>query len=393
MTLYPDLDRRRCLQATGAAGLLGVWPALGRHARAATPQPQVALAVVMLRGALDGLAAVPAVGDPHWRALRPTDENQPLPLGGDFALHPALANLARWHQQGELLTLHAVASPYRERSHFDAQQQLESGGTRPFELSTGWLGRALQSSGRAGLALGAAMPLGLRGADRAGTWTPPRGPATPSDWLDRVAALYQRDALLASRLRQGLEQRAMAESMAPAQPGMSAPAANAAPFVALAAQAGRFLADPQGPSAVWLDLDGWDTHSAQGNRLQRQLATLDAGLQALREGVGPHWARTTLLVITEFGRTAAYNGSGGTDHGTGGVAFLAGGAVAGGRVLADWPGLSPTNLLDGRDLRPTLDLRAVLGAVAQRHFGLSTAAVRADLLPGAPAPLQGLWKT
>jgi hypothetical protein len=140
-------------------------------------------------------------------------------------------------------------------------------------------------------------------------------------------------------------------------------------MVSLARQAGSFLAAAQGPRVAWLEADGWDTHTQQIGRLGRQLAALDSGMAALREGLGDHWVRTTVLVMTEFGRSAAFNGSGGTDHGTGGVAFLAGGQVDGGRVLADWPGLAPGQLLEGRDLRPTLDRRSVLASLAPSGVG------------------------
>lgn len=386
--------RRQWLQAAGA-GLL-----LGGHgmqvAFAATPQARGKLVVVMLRGALDGLAAVPAVGDPQWNSLRPTPEvptaNQtpPLPLDATFALHAALPTLHTWYTQGQLLVVHAVASPYRERSHFDAQQLLESGGQRPFELTTGWLGRALEGGGLRGVALSPAMPVALRGAHGASTWTPTRGATPDADLMARIAQTYQGDPALAGLLDQALAQRDTLGA-GTREPGMGGGAGSAAAFAGLARQAGHFLAEPGGPDVAWLDLDGWDTHTQQAARLQRQLGALDSGLTALRESLGERWPHTTVLVMTEFGRSAALNGSGGTDHGTGGVAFLAGGAVAGGRVLADWPGLGRPALLDGRDLRPTRDVRSLLAPLLQRHLGVGQAAM-ARVLPGAPAAAQDLWR-
>lgn len=385
-------NRRRSLRWLGGTALAGLLPARLSLAAPAAPggaAESPRLVVVMLRGALDGLAAVPATGDPAWAALRPATEGLGgstapptwLPLSPLFGLHPALARLHRWYTEGQLLVLHAVGSPYRERSHFDAQQMLESGGERPFALSSGWLGRALQASRQGGVALTSALPLALRGADAASTWTPTRNLGSRDDLMARVAELYRDDATL---------RQAFAQSMT--QQGMAAAVGNDNSMVSLARQGGSFLSQANGPRVAWLETDGWDTHTQQAGRLGRQLAGLDAGLAALRESLGPQWASTTVLIMTEFGRSAAFNGSGGTDHGTGGVAFLAGGAVAGGRVLADWPGLGPTQMLDGRDLRPTLDLRGVIASVVQRQFSLATGVLSGQVLPGAAPVRQDLWR-
>ena len=383
------LQRRQALRWLLAPGMAGLLPARMALAAPALRPDGPRLVLVMLRGALDGLAAVPATGDPAWAALRPATDgpggaNAPagLPLGDPFSLHPALAQLHRWYTEGQLLVLHAVGSPYRERSHFDAQQMLESGGERPFVLSTGWLGRALQAAGQGGVALTSAMPLALRGADAASTWTPSRSLGSRDDLLARVAELYRDDVLLRQAFAQSQAQQGMAGAAAGSDNSM----------VSLARQAGSFLAAAQGPRVAWLEADGWDTHTQQIGRLGRQLAALDSGMAALREGLGDHWVRTTVLVMTEFGRSAAFNGSGGTDHGTGGVAFLAGGQVDGGRVLADWPGLAPGQLLEGRDLRPTLDLRSVLASLAQRQFGLGQAVLSGTVLPGAAPLRHSLWR-
>ncbi len=401
-----DPRRRQWLAriAAGGAGLaLGGPFGLGQGglAWAATPsRAQVdngRFVVVMLRGALDGLAAVPAIGDPAWQALRPqaaADDEKfgaPLPLVGPagltslFALHAKLGKLHDWYRNGELLVVHAVAAPYRERSHFDAQQLVESGGNRPFEFSTGWLGRGLAQAGMRAVALGSALPLGLRGAEGASTWAPSHGPGADTDLMARVARMYESDAQLGPVFAKAREQ----------QQGSMADAADAdagSGFVALARQAGRFLAAPDGPRVAWLDATGWDTHTQQAARLSRQLDMLDQGLAALRDSLGERWASTSVLVMTEFGRSAAMNGSGGTDHGTAGVAFLAGGRVAGGRVLTDWPGVARTQLFESRDLRPTTDLRALIKPALQRHLGLGTVPLERDVLPGAPRGLQGLWR-
>ncbi len=393
------LPRRAALQWLAAGLGAAALPAKLALAASSSDAESPRLVVVMLRGALDGLAAVPALGDPAWATLRGQEAplpnaKPPRPLDGTmFAMHPALDTLHRWWGERQLLVLHAIASPYRERSHFDAQQLLESGGERPFALQTGWLGRALHASGKPAVALSPAMPVALRGSEQASTWTPSRRGADDADTLARIARLYGDDRQLAEAWSKALVQQGMAREAGMAGMAEAGMGGNANGFAALARQAGQFLSAERGSRVAWLETGGWDTHSQQANRLQRQLASLDEGLAALRESLGAHWARTTVLVMTEFGRTAVLNGSGGTDHGSGGVALLAGGAVAGGRVLSDWPGLAPNQLLDGRDLRPTQDIRRVIGAVLQRQFGLSTTQLQAGVLPGAAsAEGMALWR-
>jgi uncharacterized protein (DUF1501 family) len=383
-------DRRRWMRGLGAAAVAALMPAVpARIAFAAAPAAAEAaerprLVVVLLRGALDGLAAVPPIGDPAFAALRPAASAPPPAIAADpaptprpldalFALHPALATLHGWYGEGQLLVAHAVASPYRERSHFDAQQLLESGGSRPFERDTGWLGRALASAGGQGVALGATLPLGLRGADGATTWAPGRQRPLDSDLVERLSTLYGPDAALGPAFAQARLQREGLTMGGPAGSGS---------LVDLARQGGRFLAEPGGPSVAWIDSTGWDTHTQQAGRLARGLAQLDLALGSLRESLGAAWSHTTVLVLTEFGRSAALNGSGGTDHGTAAAAFVAGGAVAGGRVLADWPGVAPGDLLDGRDLRATMDIRSLIRPVLQRQFRLSDAVLDSQVLPG-----------
>ena len=396
MTNLHHPTRRRWLARAAGTGLTTLSLGLpgARFAWAAAPASAGAdsgrLVVVLLRGALDGLAAVPAIGDPNWQTLRPQAAadverfGAPLPMvGGPFALHPKLTRLHGWYGEKQLLVVHAVASPYRERSHFDAQQLIESGGNRPFEFDTGWLGRGLAQANRRGVALGAALPLALRGADGASSWAPSREAGFDADLMARVARLYEHDAPLHTAFSKAFDQQQGSMADAPAGGGG---------FVALARQAGRFLAAADGPSLAWLEAGGWDTHTQQAARLARGLDALDEGLGALRESLGERWATTTVIVMTEFGRSAALNGSGGTDHGTAGVAFVAGGRVAGGRVLADWPGLAKQQLHEGRDLRPTLDLRALLKPALQRHLGLASERIDRDVLPGAPRGLQDLWR-
>jgi uncharacterized protein (DUF1501 family) len=147
------------------------------------------------------------------------------------------------------------------------------------------------------------------------------------------------------------------------------------------AAAARFMAKDDGPRIGFVEDSGWDTHGNQAGVLQRKLAELDNALRSYRDGMSAHWPRTVVAVVTEFGRTAAVNGTGGTDHGTGGVAFLAGGTVRGGRVLGDWPGLSPSQLNEGRDLRTTTDLRALFKGVLAQHLAVPEAALETEVFP------------
>ncbi len=382
------VSRRSALLGLGAA------VSLGRVSLAVAAAPtERRLVVVLLRGALDGLAAVSPYGDPAFAGLRgaASPAEGLLDLGGFYGLHPALSGLHELYRAGELLPVHAVAGPVRTRSHFEAQDIMESGAEQ--RLNSGWLNRAVQGMAPAGpnglpLAVGVSLPLLLRGAARVGAFAP-GGFATPqADLYARLAALHEHDPVTGPAIRAGLQERGFTGATLGAD---RAPDRFA--FPALAGAAGRLLAAADGPRVAAMELGGWDTHAAQGTRLFGPLRQLDAGLLALRDALGGAWRQTAVLVVTEFGRTAAMNGTGGTDHGTGAAAFLAGGAVAGGRVLADWPGLAPGRLLEGRDLQPTLDVRALAKGVLQVHFGLDGSAL-AQAFPGSEAvtPLRGLMR-
>lgn len=370
-------------------GLSAAWSLGGRASLALAAAPtERRLVVVLLRGALDGMAAVSPYGDPDLLGLRPglagTEPGRPggvLDLGGFFGLHPALAGLHGMYAAGEMLAVHAVAGPYRSRSHFDAQDYLESGAET--RLSSGWLNRAVGAlPGRTGaLAVGVQIPLLLRGPAEVGSYAPQDQPAPSPDLYARIADLAHDDALLGPAVTEGMRDRGFSGATLA---GMEAPARGRNAFAALAAAAGRLMAAPDGPRVAALEVGGWDTHAAQAQRLQGPLRGLDAGLAALKDGLGGAWAQTAVLVMTEFGRTARVNGTGGTDHGTAGVAFVLGGAVAGGRVLGAWPGLAADKLHEGRDLAPTTDLRTVAAGLLTDHLGVPAAALGA-VFPGGVA--------
>jgi uncharacterized protein (DUF1501 family) len=377
------------------------------------------LVVVVLRGALDGLAAVPPYGDPDYAALRrdaalhaPGEPNGVLPLNGLFGLHPSLTFLRDCYAARELTVFHALASPYRERSHFDGQDVLENGTRQPHALQTGWLNRALAQVGsgagrEAGVALGQNVPLLMRGPAAVTSWSPSKLSALDDDTLARITDLYAGDALLAGRLADALAANAMAAEDAPgdamgamapspAAAGSARPNAGARYAEVVRAAAG-FLREDSGPNVAVFDTTGWDTHANEGGaqgQLAGRLAALDSGLATLKQELNSTWNDTAVLMVTEFGRTAAINGTRGTDHGTATVALLVGGAVAGGRVIADWPGLSARALYQGRDLAPTLDLRSLLKGLLAEHLEVSSRALEQVVFPdsGTAAPLRDLLR-
>jgi uncharacterized protein (DUF1501 family) len=387
--------------ATGAT--LTLLAPFARLAAAGT-NPDARFVLVILRGGLDGLAAVPPYAEPRYAELRgplalgaPGTDGGALDLDGTFGLHPALTNLHSMYRAREALVLHATSTPYRDRSHFDAQHVLEAGGVNPGAAAGGWLNRALVALDDAGnareaVALADTVPLVLRGELAVTSWAPSRLPETDDDTLLRVRRLYEAaDPGLAQALYDALEARAIvgdtSEQRMDGRAGLR--------IAPLASAAARFLASPEGPRIAVLDAGGWDTHANQGGTqgpLAQRLRGLDDGLQTLRSELGAHWRETTVVVVTEFGRAVAVNGTRGTDHGTAGCAFLAGGAVRGGRVLGDWPGLAARDLHEGRDLRATTDLRALFKAVLHDRFGVAEAALASTVFPAsdAIAPLDGL---
>ena len=389
MNPHFNSDRRRMLAAALGAGAFAPLSTLAFAGPAASDRRFV---FVVLRGGLDGLSAVPAIGDPEFAAARgPLAQfgAAPLALDPTFALHPNLTQLHAMYGRDELVVVHAAGLPYRDRSHFDAQQVLESGGTRPYELGTGWLGRALAGAQHKGLALNTAVPLVLRGPGVVDTWAPSALPEPGADLVARLGRMYANDPALATAL-----ERAKALHFDTAMPAEMAGGTaqergrGAGNFTLLAARAAEFLAQPNGPQAAVLEASGWDTHANQANPggpLANNLRQLDAGLAALRDGLLPSgtWARTVVVVATEFGREVAVNGTLGTDHGTGSAAFVLGGAVKGGRVIADWPGLAKRDRNDGRDLKITTDLRAVLRSVLGDHLQVATQTLDTAVFPGS----------
>lgn len=389
MNMKIDRSRRRFLMGASAVAasfsLPGLVMAQNREARR--------FVMVILRGGMDGLGSVPAIGDRHFRSARgELAEMETLKLDGFFGLHSALTNVATMYEQGDAVVFHAVAPPYLGRSHFDGQNVLESGGDEPYALKTGWLYRALATTTdrprqRAAMSIGANTPLLLRGDEAVGSWLPDRLPEPNDDTLARVLALYDDDPRLSGAVRaMQTTEEMLGEDMMMSGRGRGND-------VQLAEAAARIISNPDGPQISVLESTGWDTHANQNFVLTARLRALDNGIGALKEGLGNLWSETAVLVVSEFGRTVATNGTRGTDHGVGGAAFLLGGAVKGGRVISDWPGLARQALHEGRDLKSTLDVRAIGKSVLIDHLGANGDKVDQSVFPDSRSvkPVPGLF--
>jgi uncharacterized protein (DUF1501 family) len=397
-----------------ASSVLFAWAGIPKLARAEGRDPR--LLVIVLRGALDGLATAAPVGDPDWirlrgdKALKLEGPTPALPLDGFFALNPAMPNLHRLYRAGQATIVHAAATPYRERSHFDGQDVLESGLTKPGIADTGWLNRALAAlapeseilaHSRAAFAVGPVTPLIVRGPAPILPWTPPRLPPATDDTVMRLLDLYRHtDPALARVLeeRMGLAAIARAGDMdmgqAKANPGGGVAQVRSY-FAESAGAAAKFLAQPDGPRIGALAFDGWDTHADEGEvsgRLANLLGALDGAIAAIETQMGGAWRETVVALVTEFGRTARINGTQGTDHGTATVALLAGGALKGGRVIADWPGVAEAKLYENRDLMATTDLRAVMKGLLRDHVRVREDALATSVFPDSAGvkPMTGL---
>jgi uncharacterized protein (DUF1501 family) len=391
------ITRRSVMAGMGALSLPALVPS-GLRVALAAPATDRRLVVVILRGALDGLAAVPPYADPEYKEQRgalampePGSGDGALDLDGRFGLHPALKPLHEMYRRRELVVCHAVATPYRSRSHFDGQDLLENGAASPPGAKDGWLNRALALYGGGqgtGLAVGQTVPLILRGDVPVGAWAPRTLPRVEDDFLLRLAALYRDDRTLGPAFAEVTRAQEMGDEVMRKSGDEKQGLRGAKALPQLMGAVGKLLAEPKGARVAVLESGGWDTHANQGlltGRLASNLKALGDSLEALRTALGSLWGKTAVIAATEFGRTVRPNGTGGTDHGTAGVAFLMGGSVAGGRVVAKWPGLAPSSLYEGRDLAPTADTRALFKAALADHLGLSEAEIERRVFPGSDA--------
>jgi uncharacterized protein (DUF1501 family) len=392
------ITRRDILRLAGTGIVASTLPGL-TFARADTDARFV---LVILRGAADGLAMAPPYGDGNYRGVRgelalpgPGEDGGVLKLDGLFGLHPSLHGVFEQYQRDQAIVVHAVASPYRERSHFDGQDVLENGASDVGLLRDGWLNRALAPLGGSlgqemAIAMAQNTPLVLRGDNSVTSWAPSQLPDAEDATLRRLQDMYAHDEFFATRLAQALEAQQIARSDG-GMARMQSRGNEAQQIKTMAEATARFLNAEDGPRIAVLEAGGWDTHANQGattGALANRLEGLDAGIATLRKELGKNWSKTVVAIVTEFGRTAAVNGTRGTDHGTAAAAMLVGGAVNGSKVIADWPGLRSSDLYQGRDLMPTTDLRSVFKGILSEHFALPDYLLENSVFPnskGAPA--------
>ena len=395
------MNRRELLRAIGLTTVATQMPGLAL----ASADTSARLVLVVLRGAVDGLALAAPYGDGDYRKVRgelaleePGPGNGLLDLDGFFGLHPSLQHVHRLFVEEQATIVHAVASPYRERSHFDGQDLLESGATKVGGLRDGWLNRALAPIARnheVAIALAQNTPLVLRGDNSVTSWAPSRLPDADGSTIERLQRLYADDEFFATRLEQALNSQEIAADMSESNRQRGN---DMRQFEQLMTSAARFLTAIDGPRIAVVELGGWDTHANQGaetGALANRLAALDTGIANLCSGLGDAWDDTAVAVVTEFGRTVHVNGTRGTDHGTGTAALLLGGAVSGGNVIADWPGLGKGDLYAGRDLQPTTDLRSMFKGVLEHHLELDSEFVENTVFPDSriAPPLENLIRS
>lgn len=382
------LSRRIFLKGAGLIGCsAAAHPLISTMTFAAVPGDN-RLVVIILRGAMDGLDMLRPYGDPLWQTYRPNLSQgagtTPLDLDGYFALHPALEPLMPLWAAGELAFAPAVSTPYRDkRSHFDGQDILEAGtgpDVTPAAIRDGWLNRLVQvmpgAVAETAYSVGVEEMLILKGAAPVMSWTPDAQLRLSPQAGLLLDAVYHDDDLFREAAADAMELGAAADGEVAA----TRPGGNTAAAAALA----NFAADKLNGAAriASFSLTGWDTHRAQAPAMTKALERLGAAIMALKQGLGQNWQRTTVLAMTEFGRTARENGSRGTDHGTGGTMLIAGGAVKGGRMFGGWPGLAEGDLYAGRDLMPLSDVRAHAGWAMRGLFGIDAATITAGVFPG-----------
>lgn len=371
------LSRRSFLIGCGAAS-----PLFAPVTFAAAPGEN-RLVVILLRGAMDGLDVVRPLGDADYAALRPrllTDVPDSLPLGDFFGLHPALAPIHPLWASGQFAFAHAVALPYRQgRSHFVAQDALENGtGDAEGTISPardGWLNRAIGliplATPDTGVSVGQERLMILDGSSPTDHWYPADDSRLSAQARLLLSELHRADPLTGPIFAEAMELATLTDDERIPREAQ-----------ALALLGGYVAERLRGQSRIAaFSLGGWDTHQRQANTLTERLGALSSVIVSMKEGLGRDWDTTLVLALTEFGRTARENGSGGTDHGTGGVMLAFGGALRGGRAFGQWPGLSQPDLLEDRDLMPTEDLRRYPAHALRALFGLDAAALERVVFP------------
>jgi uncharacterized protein (DUF1501 family) len=409
------LSRRRALMSALGLGITVEFVGGRAFAASQGAEAKKKLVVIVCRGGLDGLTLSPPVGDPNYAALRGAIAvagfGQPdgaLKLDDTFGLHPSMPATHALALKGQARIVPAVATPDRERSHFEAQDVLESGMPVVYGANSGWLNRALLAMGPSGsvkaISIGPTAPLILRGPVEAASWSP-GGAADRDHRLPGILMdLYKSDPLLGPALASGVATESMAKTAtaSAAMGGVGAPlepvtAANYArqglPAARkLGATLAAFMTQPDGKQVAAVSVDGFDSHANQTALLTTRLAYVDAFIDGFSTGMGPAWTDTVVVLATEFGRTARVNGTAGTDHGTASTALLIGGGLKRGGIVGDWPTLAQNRLFENRDTAPTLDMRGVFKGVLRDHLGVDRAKLDSVVFPGSGgvAPVEGM---
>lgn len=368
--------QRRSFLATGLVGMTAgmlvpnmAWAAANTEKR---------FVFIIMRGAADGLEIVAPTGDPHFVSTRGDLAQAAFKghkLNDFFTLHPALDKVAGMYAKKQAGFFHAVYTGYGGRSHFDGQNCLETGETQPYSSNVGWLNRLLKVLPKAdadAIAVGPAVPLTLRGPIPVASYDVGEARHAGDGLRQRLTGLYAED----QQLRMMWDEAERTDKM-----GQTADN-NADAMVKLGATAASLMKGPQGARVIMLDLEGWDTHQAQLPRLKRQLVQFDTLIGSLRDNLGDDWSNTLVLAASEFGRTARYNGTAGTDHGTASAAYMFGGSLpGGGTVSTDWPGLAPSQLFQDRDLKPTGRIEDVMVKALSAHYGMDPARLKRAIYP------------
>ncbi|MCS5591518.1 MAG: DUF1501 domain-containing protein [Gammaproteobacteria bacterium] len=355
-----EMTRREFLKLTGASLFLSAAPVSGFT----KDLPQGNISVILLQGGMDGLTAVPPIGDPALASLRQEiGLSNPIKVNPFFGLHPKLQHFSKLMARGDASIVHATSFPYTKRSHFEGQNYMQGGGSSPFSTTTGWLGRALDLALLPGRAMSLELPLILRGSLNVDNFYPARvnGSSKPEKWLiEQITMAHQAEEARAFKAV-GDKVADQARSNIPRDP------------VSLAKYAGEQMSKKGGPVASVIRVNQFDTHALQGadeGSHGDRLELLDEVIKAYREGLGDAWDKSIILTLTEFGRTASVNGTAGTDHGYASAGLLAGGLINKSRVISEWPGLADADLYEERDLYATIDYRSVCAACIERVLGL-----------------------
>ena len=335
--------------------------------------PKKNIVIISLRGGMDGLTAVPVNDSLINRYRSDLILNNKLKLNSDFSLHPKLKTLHSLWSENLAAVVHATNIPYTERSHFDGQNIMETGALKAYTEKTGWLGRGMKSAGLYGssLALSLPMPLLLRGVEKNNNYYPTWMHLPKREVIERITRAYD-----------GVEQDKLQEVYNVIMNRPLTMQGGDETLDSLSKRTAQILKDPLGPKVAVFDLEGFDTHTAQGTdngEHADNLQDVDLIIKNLHAGMGSDFDNTLILTLTEFGRTVEQNGGNGTEHGYGSAILMAGGLLKKSQVFTDWPGLKKGDLYQGRDLHSTIDSRSIYASAMTAVFDVEFDRLRHDV--------------